>query len=343
MAEDHKKSTTTPALLEGEYEFDQKLRPSRLNDFVGQEKLKSNLSIFIQAAKERGEALDHVLFYGPPGLGKTTLAHILACELSSNIRITSGPALEKPGDLAGLLTNLSEHDVLFVDEIHRLNRVIEEYLYPALEDFKLDIIIDKGPNARSIQLKLPKFTLVGATTRAGSLTSPLRARFGVVSRLDYYQPEELQRIILRSSRIMRIEVEKRAAYEIAKRSRGTPRIANRLLRRIRDFAQVGGNSNIDLRIAKESLLKLEVDEVGLDDMDKRILFTIINKFGGGPVGINTLAIAVGEPSETLEEVYEPYLIKEGFLDRTPRGRLATDLAFNHLGLTRNTNGQGKLF
>lgn len=338
-----RKGTTTPSLLDGEYEFDLTLRPSRLDEFIGQEKLKSNLKIFIQAAKERGEALDHVLLYGPPGLGKTTLAHILANELSAQIRTTSGPALDKPGDLAGILTNLAERDVLFVDEIHRLNRVIEEYLYPALEDFKLDIIIDKGPNARSVQLKLAHFTLVGATTRAGLLTSPLRSRFGVVSRLDYYQPDELEKIILRSSQVLGVEIENKAAHEIARRSRGTPRIANRLLRRIRDFAQVSGNGGINLAIAQESLLRLDVDEVGLDDMDKQILYALINKFDGGPVGINTLAIAVGEPSDTLEEVYEPYLIKEGFINRTPRGRMATELAFRHLGLTKQRNGQAKLF
>ncbi|MBD3288535.1 Holliday junction branch migration DNA helicase RuvB [candidate division KSB1 bacterium] len=340
----HERSkTTTPALLEDEFELDRSLRPLRLEDFIGQEKLKSNLKIFIQAARERGEALDHVLFYGPPGLGKTTLAHILANELEANIRMTSGPTLEKPGDLAGLLTNLSHRDVLFVDEIHRLSRVIEEYLYPALEDFKLDIIIDKGPNARSVQLKLSQFTLVGATTRAGSLTSPLRARFGVVSRLDYYEAEELEKIVTRSAKIMEIDVEPEAALEIAGRSRGTPRIANRLLRRIRDFAQVRGDGKIDMNITKESLLQLDVDELGLDEMDKKILTVVIHKFGGGPVGLNTLAIAVGEPGETIEEVYEPFLINKGFLNRTPRGRVATDLAYSHLGLTRSKNGQQKLF
>ena len=340
----HERSkTTTPALLDDEFELDRSLRPLRLEDFVGQEKLKSNLKIFIQAARERGEALDHVLFYGPPGLGKTTLAHILANELNANIRMTSGPTLEKPGDLAGLLTNLSDKDVLFVDEIHRLSRVIEEYLYPALEDFKLDIIIDKGPNARSVQLKLSQFTLVGATTRAGSLTSPLRARFGVVGRLDYYEPEELEKIVRRSARIMELDIEPDAALEIAGRSRGTPRIANRLLRRIRDFAQVRGDGKIGMKIAKESLIQLDVDELGLDEMDKKILNVVIHKFGGGPVGLNTLAIAVGELGETIEEVYEPFLINRGFLNRTPRGRVATDLAYSHLGLTKKKNGQGKLF
>lgn len=336
-------SPTSPARFDDELEFDRTIRPLKFNDFIGQDKVKANLQIFIQAAKNRGEALDHVLFCGPPGLGKTTLAHIIANELSSNIRITSGPVLDKPGDLAGILTNLAEHDVLFIDEIHRLNHTIEEYLYPALEEFKLDIIIDKGPNARSIQLRLPQFTLVGATTRAGLLTSPLRARFGVVTRLDYYDFEDLGRIIKRSAKILKIEIDDDAALEIAHRSRGTPRVANRLLRRIRDFAQVAGDGKIDHHGAVNSLHQLDVDEKGLDDMDKRILKTIITKFSGGPVGINTLALAVGEESGTLEEVYEPFLVQQGFLNRTPRGRVATENAYKHFGLVSKTPGQEKLF
>ena len=334
---------TDPDRQDDEFEFDQTVRPATLHDFIGQEKLKSNLRVFIQAARERGEALDHVLFYGPPGLGKTTLAHIIAAEMNSDIRMTSGPALEKPGDLAGLLTNLKERDIFFIDEIHRLNHTIEEYLYPALEDFKLDIIIDKGANARSIQLSLARFTLVGATTRAGLLTSPLRARFGVVGRLDFYTAEELSLIVMRSARILGIAVDADAAQEIARRSRGTPRIANRLLRRVRDFAQVHGDGRIDLMVAQQSLQQLDIDEKGLDEMDKRIITTIIEKFKGGPVGINTLALAVGEESDTLEEVYEPYLVQQGFLNRTPRGRVATERAYKHFGFDYKIFGQGKLF
>jgi len=343
MIDKERKSYTNPDRRDDEFEFDRTIRPLRLTEFVGQGKVKKNLNVFIQAAKERGEALDHVLFYGPPGLGKTTLAHIIAYELNTNVRMTSGPALEKPGDLAGILTNLSDRDVLFIDEIHRLNHTIEEYLYPALEEFKLDIIIDKGPNARSIQLTLPHFTLVGATTRAGLLTSPLRARFGVVSRLDYYDSDDLELIIKRSAKILGIIIDERAALEIAHRSRGTPRIANRLLRRVRDFAQVAGDGTINYEVALDSLHQLDVDEKGLDEMDKRILITIINKFNGGPVGINTLALAVAEESDTIEEVYEPFLVQQGFLNRTPRGRVATELAYQHFGFAFKAHVQEKLF
>jgi Holliday junction DNA helicase RuvB len=327
-------SPTNPEPLAGELEFDRSLRPSRFEEFIGQDKIKNNLRVFIQAAKERGEPLDHVLFYGPPGLGKTTLAYIIAREMGVDIKVTSGPALEKPGDLAGILTNLKNGDVLFVDEIHRLNTTVEEYLYAAMEDFRLDIVIDRGANARSIQLQLPHFTLVGATTRAGLLTSPLRDRFGVVNRLDYYPPEDLFKIVMRSARILEIEIEKDAAREIARRARGTPRIANRLLRRVRDFAQIEGDGTITLAVTQLALERLDVDERGLDEMDKRILLTVIEKFNGGPVGINSLAVAVGEESDTIEEIYEPYLIQEGFLKRTPRGREVTLLAYKHFGLQK---------
>lgn len=337
------KRPTIPNRLDGELELDKTLRPTRFEEFVGQDKIKDNLKVFILAAKERDEALDHVLFYGPPGLGKTTLANIIANELGVSMRVTSGPALEKPADLAGLLTNLEEKAVLFIDEIHRLNRVIEEYLYPAMEDYKLDIIIDRGPNARSIQIQLPKFTLIGATTRAGLLTSPLRSRFGVVNRLGYYKPEELFIIILRSAKILDVEINEEAGMEIACRSRSTPRIANRLLRRIRDFAQIEGNGIISKDVAQVSLNRLDVDEKGLDEMDKRILTTMLEKFSGGPVGISTLAVAIGEQSETLEEIYEPYLIQEGFLKRTPRGRVATELAYHHFGKLKQKPYQQKLF
>ncbi|MCG8605362.1 Holliday junction branch migration DNA helicase RuvB [bacterium] len=334
---------TTPERMEGETDLDNSLRPQKLEDFVGQEKLKDNLKVFIDAAKERGEALDHVLFHGPPGLGKTTLANIIANELGVQIKTTSGPALDKPADLAGLLTNLGERDVIFIDEIHRLNRVVEEYLYPAMEDYKLDIIIDRGASARTIQIQLPYFTLVGATTRAGLLTSPLRSRFGVVNRLDFYEAEQLFMIILRSANILEVEIEEEAGLEIAKRSRGTPRIANRLLRRIRDFAQVEGNGKVTADIACKSLLRLDVDERGLDEMDKRILKILLEKFSGGPVGISTLAVAVGEQGETLEEIYEPYLIQEGLMKRTPRGRVLTELAYRHFGVVKQASLQEKLF
>ena len=308
------------------------LRPKTLEDYVGQDKAKENLKIYIEAAKMRKESLDHVLLYGPPGLGKTTLSYIIAAEMGVNIRITSGPAIEKQGDLAALLSNLNEGDVLFIDEIHRLSRSIEEILYPAMEDFALDIIIGKGPAARSIRIDLPKFTLIGATTRSGQLTAPLRDRFGVLLKLELYTPEELAAIVTRSAGILGIEIDNDGAYEIASRSRGTPRIANRLLKRIRDYAQVKGDGNIDLKIASYALDKLEIDELGLDNTDRRMLKTIIDYYNGGPVGLETLAATVGEEAITLEDVYEPYLMQIGFLSRTPRGRCVTALAYEHLGL-----------
>ena len=313
-------------------DLDLSLRPSKFNEFVGQNKIIQNLKVFIEAAKLRGDALDHVLLSGPPGLGKTTLSHIIAHELGVQIRVTSGPVLDKAGDLAGILTNLEERDVLFIDEIHRLNPIVEEYLYSAMEDFQLDIVIDKGPSARTIQLTLPHFTLIGATTRAGLITAPLRSRFGITCRLDYYNDENLTDIVTRSADILNTEINKSGATEIAKRSRGTPRIANRLLKRTRDFAQVQQQDVIDKAIADYSLRALEVDEHGLDDMDKRILTTIIEKFNGGPVGVDTIAISVGEESGTIEEVYEPFLIQKGLLKRTPRGREVTSLAYDHLKL-----------
>ncbi len=310
------------------------LRPLDFEEFVGQKKIVNNLKIFIQAAVKRGEPLDHVLLTGPPGLGKTTLSHIVAREMGANLKITSGPVLEKPGDLAGLLTNLQEGDVLFIDEIHRLNNVVEEYLYSAMEDYTLDIMIDSGPSARSIQISIPKFTLVGATTRAGLITAPLLSRFGVVSRLDYYDAHDLMLVVLRSSSILKVEIDEEAAWELASRARGTPRIANRLLRRTRDFAQVKGNGTIDLDITKYALDSLEVDEFGLDDMDKRIILTIIEKFAGGPVGLSTIAASIGEDPGTIEEVYEPFLLQQGFIQRTARGRIATDNAYKHFGADR---------
>ncbi len=316
-----------------EKEIEKVLRPQNFDDFVGQPKLVENLCIFIEAAKGRAEALDHVILHGPPGLGKTTLAHIISNEMGVSLKLTSGPVLEKPGDLAGLLTNLEPNDVLFIDEIHRLNTVVEEYLYSAMEDYKIDIMIDSGPSARSVQIDLNPFTLVGATTRSGLLSAPLRSRFGINTRIEYYDAEVLKKIILRSSEILRTDIDEDGAYEIARRSRGTPRIANALLRRIRDFAQVKGNGNIDIEIARFGLQALNVDENGLDEMDNRILSTIIDKFNGGPVGLSTIAAAAAEEPGTIEEVYEPFLIQEGYIQRTPRGREATQLAYSHLGKT----------
>lgn len=331
--EDFDENLLIPKIKDTEEEVTEiSLRPKTLNEYIGQTKAKENMKVYIEAAKKRSEPLDHVLLYGPPGLGKTTLSNIIANEMNSNIRITSGPAIEKPGDLAALLTNLSENDVLFIDEIHRLNRSVEEILYPALEDYSLDIIIGKGPSARSIRLDLPKFTLIGATTRAGSLSTPLRDRFGIVMKLELYSEEDLTTIVKRSSNILEINIEPKAAEEIAKRSRGTPRIANRLLKRIRDYALVLGNGNITLEIAKIALSKLEIDDLGLDNTDRKILETIIYKYSGKPVGIEALAATINEEVETIEDVYEPYLMQIGFLARTPRGRIVTPMAYEHLNI-----------
>ncbi len=312
-------------------EFEENIRPRKLKEFIGQEKIKEKLSLFIEAALQRKEPMDHTLLYGPPGLGKTTLAHIIAYEMGSDIRITSGPAIERAGDLAAILTNLEEKEVLFIDEIHRLNKQVEEILYSAMEDFKLDIVLGKGPSARTIRLDIPRFTLVGATTRTGLVNAPLLSRFGIVERLDFYTPEELKEIILRSARILKVEIEDDAAFEIAKRSRGTPRIANRLLRRVRDFAQIKGNGTITLNVARDSLELLEIDELGLTKIDREILETIVDKFGGGPVGLGTLAASISEEVDTISEVYEPYLLQIGLIGRTPRGRIATPLTYKHLG------------
>ena len=326
------KRIITTDITEEDQKNEGSLRPKLLSDYVGQEKAKGNLKIYIEAAKQRGDSLDHVLFYGPPGLGKTTLAGIIANEMGVHMKVTSGPAIEKPGEMAAILNNLQEGDILFVDEIHRLNRQVEEVLSPAMEDFAIDIMIGKGSSARSIRLDLPKFTLVGATTRAGLLTAPLRDRFGVIHHLEFYTVEELKTIILRSASLLDVEIDEAGALELAKRSRGTPRLANRLLKRVRDFAQVKYEGKIDQKVASFALDLLEVDTCGLDQVDRRLLLTLIEKFNGGPVGLDTLAAAIGEDSGTIEDVYEPYLIQNGFLNRTPRGRMATELAFHHLGI-----------
>jgi len=330
-------------LFEEDKTLDLSLRPTSLNEYIGQEKAKENLKIFIQAAKGREEPLDHCLFWGPPGLGKTTLAYIIAKELGVNIKATAGPVLERQGDLVAILSNLRNHDVLFIDEIHRLNHAVEETLYPAMEDFQVDIVIGQGPSARSMKLKLPKFTLIGATTRTGLLTSPLRGRFGIKHRLEYYNLEELDAIIKRSSGILNIKISDDGSREIAKRSRGTPRVANRLLKRVRDFAEVKADGYIDINVARQALEMLEIDEIGFDSLDRKLLMTIIEKFNGGPVGIGTISAVVSEEKDTIEEVYEPFLIQEGFLERTPRGRVVTKLAYKHLGIPVPADRQKELF
>ena len=327
------------ALRPEDIELDISLRPATLGEFVGQEKLKENLSVYIEAALKRKEPLDHILLFGPPGLGKTTLAHIIAHAMNANIKTTSGPVLERAGDLAGLLTNLQAGDVLFIDEIHRINHTVEEYLYPAMEDYYLDIMIDKGPHARSVRIDVPKFTLIGATTRSGLLTSPLRSRFGIVERLNFYEMNELAQIIRRSAKILNTKIDEAGTLEIARRSRGTPRVGNRLLRRVRDFAQVRAAGAITEAVAQEALKMLDVDQAGLDQMDKRILNCLFHQFDGGPVGINTISVAVGEEAETIEEIYEPYLIQKGFLKRTPSGRVLTKLAYDHFGIKPNSRQQ----
>ncbi len=336
--EDIPERSIAPEVRPEEINYELSVRPRTFDEYVGQEKIKENLKIYIQAAKQRDEALDHVLFCGPPGLGKTTLAHIIAAELGAELKVTSGPVLERPGDLAAILTNLGEKDMLFIDEIHRLPRIAEEILYPAMEDYNLDIIIGQGPSARSLKLNLPRFTLIGATTRTGLLTSPLRDRFGIINRLNFYNPADLEQIILRSAKILGSDIKQDAALEIAKRSRGTPRIANRLLRRTRDFAQVKGDGTITVKITNDALESMEIDRMGFDDMDRKLLLTIIEKYSGGPVGLETLASSIREEKDSIEDVYEPYLMQEGFIERTPRGRVATRLAYEHFGINKKEDG-----